>query len=87
MSRGTTLTLYRVYKTFPVTDEQYERAISGYRKLHEWYGHQDFDPKDVPLVMSIKPNDEYETDESGVRSCVEPRTIEDYRIKHRTLVR
>ena len=42
MSRGTTLTLYRVYKTFPVTDEQYERAISGYRKLHEDYGHQDF---------------------------------------------
>lgn len=84
MSRGTTLTLYRVYKTFPVTDEQYERAISGYRELHEWYGHQDFDPNDVPLVMSIKPNDEYEINENGVRSYVEPRTVEDYRIKHRT---
>lgn len=84
MSRGTTLTLYRVYKTFPVTDEQYERAISGYRKLHEDYGHQDFDPNDVPLVMSVKPNDEYEINENGVRSYVEPRTVEDYRIKHRT---
>lgn len=84
MSRGTTLTLYRVYKTFPVTDEQYQHAIDGYRKLHEECGWQDFNPNDVPLVMSIRPNDEYETDENGVRSCVEPRTVEEYRIKHRT---
>ena len=84
MSRGTTLTLYRVYKTFPVSDEQYERAISGYRKLHEECVRREFDPKDVPFVMSIKPDDEYETDANGVCRCVEPRTIEDYRIKHRT---
>ena len=34
MLRGITLTLYRIYKTFSVSEEEDGHAINGYRKLH-----------------------------------------------------
>ena len=81
MSRGSTLTLYRVYKDFKVTDAQYERAMSEYERSSKTFCGT-FDPKDIPLVMAVKPCDEYELDEAGVRRYVEPRDIEEYRAKH-----
>ena len=81
MSRGTTLTLYRVYRGFKVSEEQYELAMAGYRRLSDEC-RRTFDPNDIPLVMAIKPFDEYETDKPGVRRHIEPRNIEEFRARH-----
>ncbi len=83
MSRGSTLTLYRVYRQFKVTDAQYEQALWGYRRVKEECGCP-FDPKDIPLVMSLKPFDEYTEDGKGIRRYVEPRDVEEFRGKHYT---
>ncbi len=77
------MTLYRVYKQFKITDTQYKMSVSHYRKSCEECCRA-FDPEDIPLIMALKPFDEFEDDGNGVRRYVEPRNVEEFRAKHFT---
>ena len=84
MSRGSTLTLYRAYPKFTVSDEVFLQAQKEYESESDSYLHPKTEGPDLPEIMMLKPHREYIVGEDGIHHKVEPKTVEEYRLRHYT---
>ena len=89
MSRGSTLTLYRAYPKFKLTDEQFHYAVKQYvdsNRNSSLFRHcsEYACEKDLPVVMAMGPRWDDDRDDDPVHITGSSEGVNAYREKHYT---